>query len=89
MTPSHADIAALAYWHAGGSICARQAFLTDEDATALISVYRDEAAAAWAAQDIPAYHAAADLLTQIYGARLKAREWLRASTFNKHVGRAV
>ncbi|MFZ3193817.1 MAG: hypothetical protein WA154_11515 [Moraxellaceae bacterium] len=69
-------IAPLAFWHAGGSICARQAFLTDDDATAIIGVFRDEAKAAWQAGDYPAHAIAADLHGQLYTARLKAREWV-------------
>ncbi|WP_332690031.1 hypothetical protein [Devosia sp.] len=66
----------LAYWSAGGSICGRGYGLTDDDATALIGLYRDEARAAWKARADVAYEQAADLHAQLYRARLKAREWV-------------
>ena len=71
--------APLVYWQSGGSIETRGRGLTDADATALINLYRDEAKAAWKAGDYPAHEIAADLHGQLYTARLKAREWVKAS----------
>lgn len=63
--------------------------LSEHDVAALIALYRDEARAAWRAQDHAAYAHAAELHGQIFTASFEARKWARAATFTSITGKAA
>ena len=56
--------------------------LSEADVSALIGLYRDEARAAWRAQDYYAYAHAAELHGQIFTANFEAQKWARAAAYS-------
>lgn len=63
--------------------------LSEDDVKALIGLYRDEARAAWRAQDHDAYAHAAELHGQIFTANFEAQKWARAAAYSNTDRRAA
>jgi hypothetical protein len=70
---------ALAYWHCGGDICARNWVLTPADAEALHGFHHDEAQAAASAGDRATLDHALNLAQQLSEAAGAAKRWRQAS----------